>query len=77
MLNTFYAAFILGLLGSFHCIGMCGPLVLAMPFHSFDGNKKILPMLFYHFGKSISYGMLGIFAGALGKTFIFLPGISF
>ncbi len=71
MLNTFYAAFILGLLGSFHCIGMCGPLVLAMPFQSFDGNKKILPMLFYHFGKSISYGMLGIFAGALGKTFIF------
>jgi len=61
-----FAGFILGFLGSVHCAGMCGPLVLALPNH---GTSKIALLrhgLIYHTGKALAYSTLGAAAGLIG-----------
>ncbi|SJZ88657.1 sulfite exporter TauE/SafE family protein [Sediminibacterium ginsengisoli] len=62
------SAFILGIAGSLHCMGMCGPLVMAMPFK--QAGKSSLPV--YLLFKTIAYGCLGIFAGLFGRGFALL-----
>jgi len=54
------SAFLLGLLGGFHCLGMCGPLVLAIP------GTHPLRALLYHSGRILTYMILGLLAGVLG-----------
>ncbi|MEQ8364141.1 MAG: sulfite exporter TauE/SafE family protein [Cyclobacteriaceae bacterium] len=52
----------MGLAGGLHCVGMCGPLVLAATAKNpFVGSKLI-----YNLGRVLTYGMLGILAGAVG-----------
>jgi sulfite exporter TauE/SafE len=44
---TFYLPdLVIGFAGSFHCIGMCGPLAIAMPWYSGEGYA--LKVLRYH-----------------------------
>lgn len=31
MMQLIFVAFMIGIVGSFHCVGMCGPLALALP----------------------------------------------
>lgn len=52
----------LGLLGSGHCVGMCGPLVLALPGRS----GKRMPHLWYHLGRAATYGAVGGVMGGVG-----------
>jgi len=69
-----WTAFILGLVGSLHCAGMCGPLALALPQ---AGNSTIsfgAGRLAYNLGRVITYCLLGVVFGALGKT-LMLAGI--
>lgn len=63
------SAFILGLLGSFHCIGMCGPMAFMLPVHKSNSAKKLFQVLLYHSGRLLAYGMIGFFFGLLGKSF--------
>jgi len=68
-----WTAFILGLVGSLHCAGMCGPLVLASPAL---GNRRATALLgrgAYNTGRMISYGILGALFGLIGSS---LSGIS-
>lgn len=65
----FIAAISLGLLGSFHCIGMCGPIALALPVHHFSPFKKYLGILLYNTGRIITYTLLGFLFGLLGQSF--------
>lgn len=60
-----WTAFTLGLLGSFHCAGMCGPLVVAV---RGVGTGRAGQALLYHSGRALTYVMLGIAAGALGQS---------
>ncbi|MDO5608296.1 MAG: sulfite exporter TauE/SafE family protein [Capnocytophaga sp.] len=62
-----YTAFILGLLGSFHCVGMCGPLTLLLPLDHRRPLKKILQIAAYHFGKTLTYVLLGLVFALIGK----------
>jgi sulfite exporter TauE/SafE len=56
------ALFLLGLLGSGHCVGMCGPLVLAFP-----GRVGGLgAQLAYGLGRIATYTLVGIALGSLG-----------
>jgi sulfite exporter TauE/SafE len=59
----------MGFMGSMHCIGMCGPLVMSI--HKSGGTHKPNPIyqLAYHLGKILSYVLIGIIFGALGQTF--------
>lgn len=67
------AAISLGLLGSFHCIGMCGPIALALPVHQYSPLKKYLGIFLYNLGRVTTYTFLGVVFGLLGQSF-FLGG---
>lgn len=58
------AAFILGLLGSWHCVGMCGPIAMIVP--GAQGKNRIYSILLYHSGKTLSYVLIGSLFGLFG-----------
>ena len=59
----------IGAVGSFHCLGMCGPIALSLPFASTSKTQVGLSMALYHLGRAITYGCLGILFGLLGSQF--------
>jgi sulfite exporter TauE/SafE len=61
--------FTLGLLAQGHCIGMCGPLIIAFP----GRTGRFMPHLYYHSGRIATYGAVGAFMAAIGKS---LPQIA-
>ncbi|KFF16740.1 sulfite exporter TauE/SafE family protein [Flavobacterium hydatis] len=69
-----YSAFIFGLISSFHCIGMCGPIAMMLPVDKHNKAKKALQVTVYHLGRLTAYGTIGLIFGLLGKGF-FLAGI--
>ena len=60
------AAFSLGFLGSLHCIGMCGPIAMALPVHAKGWKFRILGIYLYNSGRILTYSILGAFLGTLG-----------
>ena len=68
-----YTALLFGLISSFHCIGMCGPIAMMLPVDHNNPTKKVLQIMLYHLGRLTAYGMLGLFFGMLGKG-LFLAG---
>lgn len=71
MMTIIFSALILGLAGSLHCIGMCGPLVMAMPFKSENPQGVWLTSIMYHVGKTLTYGWLGLLIGTVGSGFTY------
>lgn len=64
-----WTAFVIGIMGSFHCVGMCGPLVLALPGQSTGQRVRYLyGRLVYNVGRIITYGLMGIAIGIVGKS---------
>jgi uncharacterized protein len=63
----FYPAIILGLLGSMHCAGMCGPIAIAVPLNNTSWFTRISGGLVYNIGRIITYGILGLIFGFAGK----------
>ena len=61
-------AFILGLAGSLHCAGMCGPLALAVPV---VGDHPLVSRLIYNTGRLATYAALGLVAGLFGEALTF------
>jgi uncharacterized protein len=55
--------FVLGLLGTGHCVGMCGPLIFAFP----GRTGRFLPHLFYHLGRVATYTAIGGMMGGIGQ----------
>ncbi|PCI10370.1 MAG: hypothetical protein COB73_03565 [Flavobacteriaceae bacterium] len=68
-----FSALILGLLGSFHCIGMCGPIAFVLPLNRENNLKKVLQIFLYHFGRLLTYSFIGLLFGLVGKG-LFLMG---
>ncbi|MFD0863820.1 sulfite exporter TauE/SafE family protein [Sungkyunkwania multivorans] len=64
-----FSAFILGLLGSLHCIGMCGPIAFMLPVDRHNPKKKLFQISIYHFGRILAYSIIGLLFGLLGKSF--------
>ncbi|WP_299255427.1 sulfite exporter TauE/SafE family protein [uncultured Aquimarina sp.] len=62
------SAFILGLLGSFHCVGMCGPIAFMLPLDHKNQFKKVFQISLYHLGRLLAYGIIGLFFGLIGKS---------
>lgn len=69
-----YTALIFGLISSFHCIGMCGPIAMMIPVDRNNAAKRVFQIFLYHLGRLTAYGMLGLFFGILGKG-LFLAGL--
>ncbi|MBA4409225.1 MAG: sulfite exporter TauE/SafE family protein [Bacteroidota bacterium] len=57
----------IGLIGSFHCIGMCGPIVVALPLKKHNLSAKIAGAILYNSGRVLTYSTLGILFGFLGR----------
>lgn len=68
---TYIAAFMVGILGGVHCIGMCGGIVGALSF-SVSPQKKTpwAILLAYNIGRLSSYSIAGLLAGLLGATLL-------
>ena len=62
-----WTAFIVGLVGSAHCAGMCGPIALALPLRSESWFTRVSGGLIYNTGRILTYMMLGAIFGLLGK----------
>lgn len=65
----YWTAFTLGLVGSLHCAGMCGPLAIAVPVVGEGRRARIVSRLVYNAGRIATYGILGLLAGLVGKSF--------
>lgn len=68
------SAFILGLISSLHCVGMCGPIAMMLPVDHQNEAKKVTQIITYHLGRLTAYSTIGLIFGLLGKGF-FLAGM--
>jgi hypothetical protein len=63
----YLTAVTIGLMGSLHCIGMCGPIAMAVPLNNHGQGYRFLGSFNYLFGKAFTYSLLGLFSGAFAK----------
>lgn len=63
-----WSAFMIGLVGSFHCIGMCGSIALALPVQSNQRFKLVLGRVLYNTGRAFTYALIGVFFGLIGQS---------
>lgn len=73
-MNHLQLAFIIGLFGSLHCVGMCGPLAFALPQQEESKWITLIKKLSYNIGRAISYSLLGLLIGLIGKQ-LWLAGL--
>ncbi|WP_235185946.1 sulfite exporter TauE/SafE family protein [Methylomarinum vadi] len=65
---------LIGFLSSFHCVGMCGPLILGYTAkNAATGHKSYPAHLLYGLGKTLSYSTIGALFGAFGAIVSFTP----
>lgn len=60
------SAFLAGLLGGVHCVGMCGGLVAAFSLPLAGGRRTLMLQVAANLGRLFTYVVLGVVAGALG-----------
>ena len=65
MTTNFLVGLFLGLAGSLHCIGMCGPLVLLFPLNGTSKMFGLFNSLIYQLGRVFIYVLLGLLFGAV------------
>jgi uncharacterized protein len=64
--SLYISALSLGLLGSFHCAGMCGPLALMLPTDDSSNASILKTRILYNAGRVFSYISIGLIFGFLG-----------
>jgi uncharacterized protein len=67
-------AFVMGAVGSLHCLGMCGPIAMALPLGVRSTGGKLLGGIIYNLGRIVSYCLLGFVLGLAGG-FLVTPKI--
>lgn len=67
-----YLAISMGLISSFHCVGMCGPIALALPVHKGTRTRQIAGVLAYNAGRALTYAMFGTVIGTIGASLAWL-----
>ncbi|WP_345164282.1 sulfite exporter TauE/SafE family protein [Nibribacter koreensis] len=63
-----WAGLVIGFISSFHCVGMCGPIAMALPVGRGTGASFLGGRLLYNIGRLSTYVLLGALAGAIGST---------
>jgi sulfite exporter TauE/SafE len=69
--TSLVSGLLIGLLGSLHCVGMCGPLAMALPVQGAEGKTDWLKILAYNSGRAFTYSGFGFLFGMLGNSFSF------
>lgn len=72
---TIFSAFLVGLLGGGHCVGMCGGIVSAVTIALPTSKPKNGFLLAYNAGRILSYTAAGLLAGAVGASSFFLEHV--
>ncbi|MCF6171147.1 MAG: sulfite exporter TauE/SafE family protein [Bacteroidales bacterium] len=67
MSNLYFVALLTGLVGSLHCIGMCGPIAIALPLGNKSWWQRVLGGITYNLGRIFTYALLGAVFGLLGQ----------
>ena len=65
------SGFVVGILGSLHCVGMCGPIALAIPHKSQNKLSITIDNIFYNGGRIVTYMILGTVLGLIGTAISF------
>lgn len=60
-------ALMTGIVGSLHCIGMCGPIAIALPLGTKSLAVRLAGSIIYNIGRILTYALLGGIFGLLGK----------
>jgi len=63
-------SFFVGLFGSLHCIGMCGPIAIALPVPNSNNISFVSGRLLYNLGRITTYSFLGAVFGLLGSRLV-------
>lgn len=66
MIEAILAGLGMGIAGSFHCVGMCGPLALSIPLSGTSSAARLLSVLFYNLGRTLTYFLMGALLGWAG-----------
>ena len=74
LLAVIIAGLSLGAVSSLHCVGMCGPLALALPVHHLSKARQLISLFLYQLGRIITYSAFGLLFGLAGRT-IYVAGI--
>ena len=73
--QIFLSGVSIGLISSFHCVGMCGPIAFSLPVHYLKPHQKMMGVLLYNTGRIAVYSLLGLLFGLIGRL-IFLQGFA-
>lgn len=68
-MTILWTAFLVGLLGSLHCIGMCGPITMALPVFRNAPATLFTSRILYNAGRTLTYALMGAVIGLLGQGF--------
>jgi len=63
-------SFFVGFFGSLHCVGMCGPIAIALPVPNSNNLSFVVGRLLYNLGRVATYSFLGAIFGLLGSRFV-------
>lgn len=63
-------AFVMGLVGSLHCLGMCGPIAMSLPMGNRSTAGRLYGGLLYNLGRVLTYTWLGLLLGLAGGFLI-------
>lgn len=66
-----FAGLTFGFLGSFHCVGMCGPIALSLPRKSAIYLRFVLSRILYNIGRITTYVILGVTIGFFSRMVVF------
>ncbi|WP_121355061.1 sulfite exporter TauE/SafE family protein [Flavisolibacter nicotianae] len=67
-------AFVMGVVGSLHCLGMCGPIAMALPMGNRTTAGRLYGGILYNFGRVLTYTWIGLVLGLTGG-FLTTPGV--
>jgi sulfite exporter TauE/SafE len=67
-----WSALVLGFLGSMHCVGMCGPIALALPISRHNKFTVFIGSMLYNLGRITTYFIIGLIFGLIGKGFLII-----
>ncbi|MES2477059.1 MAG: sulfite exporter TauE/SafE family protein [Verrucomicrobiota bacterium] len=66
-METVGAALVAGLVTSFHCVGMCGPIACGLGTLAKSEGERLTAASLYHATRLLSYAIIGAICGALGQ----------
>lgn len=68
MNSVIISGFVIGIISSFHCIGMCGPIAMAVPINRKSTWSLIFGSIQYNLGRILTYSILGLIVGIIGVS---------